>query len=102
MHHIKYSYLLQDHASERKEEILRYTGYCLDELEYLQKQCINKGFLKEVNPWILKSKKFCNIVLDCFDEAVPKEKIREYITAYLADDLEVCRYEMMMLKKLMI
>lgn len=99
MHHIKYSYLFQGDIWGRREEILRYTGYCLEELTYLQNQCTNKGFLKEVGPWLEKSIRLCRIILDLFGEMASVEAIKQRLDAYLEDNLEVCKYEAGLLKQ---
>lgn len=99
MHHRKYSYLLAGEPFRKKEEILRYTGYCLEEFRYLQRRCKHPVFLKEVSPWLAKSIEFCGIVEDFFTEAASLEALQGRMRAYLDNELEVCKFEMRMLEK---
>lgn len=97
-HHVKYSYLLKGDYKANEEAIVRYTMYCLEELTFLKHKCENQEFVNEVTPWLDKSIEFCHILLDYLMKKNPESILKQRIDAYLCDELEVCKYEMQLIK----
>lgn len=99
-YHEKFSRLLT--MKEIPCDILTaYAKYCHLELCRLKDECENRAFIAEVGRWLDKAISFCDIVCAFGGKESDKDEIRKTLEAYLADPLEVCRYEAeLMLKKL--